>query len=377
MKIHSFQRADIVVLTVIPPELRAIREALEMSDHDRIKDDNGTIYDRCSIFSNSQKREYRVALGCIAESGNPGAAVATIAAIQRWQPQAVLLMGIAAGIRKKVKIGQVVFSERVVGYESAAWKIDEDKFSYEEPRPEIERWSHSIAQDVSSYLADLNNEQLTERFLFMDGAFPQASETEQDSIVKSIEVTTSTIASGEKLLRDPSRLERIHCIHGKTEVGEMEALGFVQACRRERVDWLVVRGISDFGDQFKSDKFHRLATMAASTVLVDFLHHGLNLRDPQEYQKDEVNKSDSMNTIGKSDPINRARDLLSYLLDSQFDDVVIRYVNDRDKIYINLKETRAQIINSLIAYGIQKEGDCLPRLLETIYRVAPALMRVK
>ena len=376
MKIHSFQRADIVVLTVIPPELRAIREALEISDQDRIKEDNGTIYDRCSIFSNSQKREYHVALGCIAEAGNQGSAVATTAAIQRWKPQAVLLMGIAAGIRKKVKIGQVVFSERVVGYESAAWKIDEDKYSYEEPRPEIERWSHSIAQDVSSYLADFKNAQVTDRFLFMDGSFPQPPEKDQDSIVQMIEVTTSTIASGEKLLRDSTRLVRFHGIHGKTEVAEMEALGFVEACRRERVDWLVVRGISDFGDQFKSDKFHRLATLASATVLVDFLHYGLNLRETQADRKDEVNKNESMLEVSKSDPKDQARDLLGRLLDAQFDDVLNRYVGN-DKIYINLKETRSQIINNLLAYGIQKEGDYLPRLLEIIYTVVPALKRVK
>jgi nucleoside phosphorylase len=368
MMIHSFQRADIVVLTVIPSELRAIREALEMSDQYRIKEDNGTIYDRCLIFSNNQKREYRVAVGCIDQAGNPGSAVATTLAIQRWKPQAVLLMGIAAGIRKKVKIGQVVFSERVVGYESAAWKVDEDKYSYEEPRPEIERWSHSIAQDVSSYLADLNNEPLTERFLILNGPFPQPTEDEQGSIVQTIEVTTSTIASGEKLLRDSSQLERLHGIHGKTEVGEMEALGFVEACRRERVDWLVVRGISDFGDQFKSDQFHQLATLAAATVLVDFLHYGLNLMDTQGDRKDEVSKSDPMNT---------ARDLLGNLLDAQFDDIVSRYVPSHDRKYINLKETRSQIINNLITYGNQREGECIPRLLEIIYTVAPALKIIK
>ena len=70
-------------------------------------------------------------------------------------------------------------------------------------------------------------------------------------------------------------------VHGKIEVGEMEAAGFVEACRPGDVQWLVVRGISDFGDTLKNDAFHDLAARAAATVLVDFLTHGLELDLPR------------------------------------------------------------------------------------------------
>ncbi len=90
--------------------------------------------------------------------------------------------------------------------------------------------------------------------------------------------------------------------------------------------------------------------------------------DTQGYRKDEVSKSDPMNT---------ARDLLGNLLDAQFDDIVSRYVPSHDRKYINLKETRSQIINNLITYGNQREGECIPRLLEIIYTVAPVLKIIK
>ena len=83
---------------------------------------------------------------------------------------------------------------------------------------------------------------------------------------------------------------------------------------------------------------------------------------------------DKENLVPQPDPKDKAHDLLGCLLDAQFDDVVNRYVGN-DKNYINLKETRSQIINNLIIYGIQKEGDCLPRLLEIIYTVVPTLKK--
>jgi len=49
---------------------------------------------------------------CIGGAGNPGAAAATASAIAQYDPRAVLLMGIAAGLRGKIRIGEVVLSER-------------------------------------------------------------------------------------------------------------------------------------------------------------------------------------------------------------------------------------------------------------------------
>ena len=79
--------------------------------------------------------------------------------------------------------------------------------------------------------------------------------------------SSAPIASGEKLLRDQSKLLAVRELHGKTEVGEMEAAGVVEACRRGPVPWMVIRGISDFGDEFKDDRFHTFASCAAAAVL--------------------------------------------------------------------------------------------------------------
>ncbi len=65
----------------------------------------------------------------------------------------------------------------------------------------------------------------------------------------------------------------------------MEAAGFVEACRRHDVNWFVFRGVSDFGDQFKDDRFHEFAARAAAAVMADFIEHGLDIAKPSVSQQ--------------------------------------------------------------------------------------------
>lgn len=39
----------------------------------------------------------------------------------------------------------------------------------------------------------------------------------------------------------------------------------------------MIRGISDFGDSTKDNRFHLLAAKAAAAVTVDYIAHGLTL----------------------------------------------------------------------------------------------------
>lgn len=237
---------DVVILTVIPAELDAARRVLQIDDLDREKDTDGTMYFRGAVRSELSDRDYAIALGCIGGAGNPGAAAAAASAIATFHPRVVLLMGIAAGLRDKVRIGEVVLSDRVVAYEPAAL-VRTTSGAKEQPRPEIDRAPHTILQDVVSYRPDPSR--LRAAFDRAGGILPAAPAGREDEfrahVASTITTRLGTIASGEKLLRDPARLVAVREQHGKTEAGEMEAAGLVDACRRGSVPWLVIRGISD------------------------------------------------------------------------------------------------------------------------------------
>lgn len=276
----SSHRVDVVLLTVIWPELDALRNILGVGNAERAKDADGTTYYRAEVRSELTESPYSVILGCLGSAGNPGAAAGTQEFVLKFRPRQAILMGIAAGLRGKVRIGDVVFGERVVAYEPAAAVIKDGREAYE-PRPEIDRIPYSVQQDLAHYRPDPSR--LAAAFRVAGGRFPRAKsavKAEFDQHVsKSLRVHVSTVASGEKLLRNPAKLHAIReTQHGKVEVGEMEAVGFVEACRRTDTPWLVVRGISDFGDDLKDDRFHALASKAAACAVYDFVRFGLDLR---------------------------------------------------------------------------------------------------
>jgi nucleoside phosphorylase len=270
---------DIGILTVISAELDAAFHALQIARlRDRKKNSDGTNYWNKIIYSNINNRDFNIVLTCIGSAGNYDAAAATTALIKEFHPRFVILVGIAAGVREKIKIGEVVLSERIVAYESGVLENNKDVEFI--PRPDMNRIDHAVEQDVVAYLSNQRN--LDELFRTIGGIFPQPTSKNtrkyEKYVTTTINVKSATVASGEKLLRNPDKLKYLReAQHGKIEVGEMEAAGFSSACRRSGCSWLVIRGISDFGDELKSDDFHRFASKAATTVLADFIRNGLDL----------------------------------------------------------------------------------------------------
>ncbi len=280
---------DILVLTVISPELAASLKAMGFSKRDRIKDPDGTVYFRKQVRSALLGgRRYSVVLLCIGQAGNDVSGAMAGMAIERFRPKAVFLLGIAGGLRGKVCIGEALFSERVVKYEPAAYVGKKTKAgrglerSREELRPDTERLSHSMNQDLTAWLIDSDRiERANSLFAKIGGQFPTPPRGQkreyQKHVAKSIASRFATLASGEKLFRDQRKILALRSLHGKIEAVEMEAGGIVEACRIATVPWLVVRGVSDFGDHLKNDQFHEFASLAAAVVLADFIGHGLQL----------------------------------------------------------------------------------------------------
>jgi len=362
------RKVDVVILTVIPEELVAAKKSLSINDtiinKHRTKHSQ-TIYLHGTVFSEQAQRIYNVAVGCIGKAGNYDAASSATEIIHEYDPRAVVLMGIAAGIRGKAKLGEVVFSERIIGYESAALRRLEDGRQVVEPRPDMPCLPNAIHQDVVFYLANQRDrhqhsqQRVQSRFRQIGGCFPaslvvQKDQLDENDIPRTIEIDICAIASGEKLLRDPTILQGIRDHqHGRTKVGEMEAIGFATACQKMQCSWLVIRGVSDFGDPPKNDDFHQFASRTAAAVLADFLQHGLDLGRVSE----QVSQVIVLN-------------LLNCLLPSQFDAVLFKYGIEQAHLSTGTQNQRAI---DLIRYATQKEGGELSQLLTMIYTVAPHL----
>ena len=266
---------DVLVLTALDVELAAAKQAFGISEEaEHTTTENGLHVWKAPVTKRGGKTANCV-VACFAGAGNVEAASVTSMLLSELRPGNVMMLGIAAGLRGKCALGEVVLAERVVAYEGAAL-VEGGKV---EARPEITRLNSRVRQDVSSYLSNRTTleSRLTSSYKALGIEFPE--HVEAGPVAQGVMPKTATVASGEKLLRDPEMFLGMRELHGKIEVAEMEGAGLFAACANFGKPVLMVRGISDFGDLKKDNRFHLLAAKAAAAVTVDYIANGMTLQD--------------------------------------------------------------------------------------------------
>ncbi|MCH7725112.1 MAG: hypothetical protein IH991_01330 [Planctomycetes bacterium] len=161
--------------------------------------------------------------------------------LKLWKPRAVIMTGIAFGKdSKRQRIGDVLVSDRVISYEPA--RISENSVQ--------QRGTHPNAGVV-----------LLNRFRNAIGwTFSNPS-----GEVCSVHI--GPILSGEKLIDDVEFKNKLFDEYPNALGGEMEGSGVAAAADREKREWIIVKGICDWGDGTKN-KLHQEFAAAASISLV-------------------------------------------------------------------------------------------------------------
>jgi nucleoside phosphorylase len=263
---------DVLILTALAIEFQAARIAFGIDeDAPTAKTRNGQVHWRAQIPT-GRGGLATCTIATFGTAGNLDAAAATASLLAEFKPKLVVMIGIAAGMRTKVALGDVVISDRVVAYEGGALL----EKGVNQPRPEMFRPTYAVQQDVTQYLASQASVKvrLANAWRLQDLRLPQSSEA--GDVSKDVMPKAATIASGDKLLRDPNKFIQLRELHGKIDTAEMEAAGIFTACFQAGVDALVIRGISDFGDSTKDNQFHELAAKAAAIVAADMVAFGLS-----------------------------------------------------------------------------------------------------
>lgn len=78
------------------------------------------------------------------------------------------------------------------------------------------------------------------------------------------------LASGEKLINSESELKKLKSDEPEIIGGDMEAAGIASVCNDQRIEWIVIKGICDWGSD-KTDDFQEQAAKNASEFMVDGL----------------------------------------------------------------------------------------------------------
>lgn len=248
---HGAERdVDFVILTAIDVELRAVRAAFGLIARDRVKMD-ARVYWRGKLpLENGES--YTIVVAQAADMANTDAALTTADMLHHWNPNAALLVGIAATTSpSKVKLGDVVVGSDVYYYERG-------KVARKRTMPEPK----SIPADLTLW----NNMRSTEWDGEVDALRPDNSDARSMRHY-------GVIACGEQVIADSVTRDRIAAVDRKILAIEMEGYGFSLAVWHsfEKVRHLDIRGICDDGSETKDDRWHEYAATAAASLAKQFL----------------------------------------------------------------------------------------------------------
>jgi nucleoside phosphorylase len=202
-------------------------------------------------------------------AGNLEAQGALLPALRQLKPQLAFFLGVGGGV-KDSSVGDVIYGTKVYYYEGGKEEDDGIK-----SRPVVENTSKDLVQ-LAIRVAD-------EKW--------QPTDPSGAPVVSK--ATPAVIASGEKVLASNSTLaatlERIKTSFNDTQIVDMEAYGFMRACREEHIPRsLVIRGVSDnLANKAESDAKGNqpLAARNAAAFLFSLLRSCPKILKPKKKRK--------------------------------------------------------------------------------------------
>ena len=213
-------------------------------------------------------------LQCVMGTRDAGSAtLATNEAARCWMPRAVIMVGIAWGNEKVkgIRLGDVLVASSVQDFELS--KVG-DSVVFRSPETQA-------------------GPKLTNRIISASGwtfTLPDGAKSTQ---------RPGQLLSGDKLIANAEFRDRLLHKFDRAIGGEMEAYGVAQACRAVGIEWAVIKGVCDWGDERKDDAWQLTAAAAAVSLCAAALKNpsALNGLEPPR-----LVASSSVQTSGESIP---------------------------------------------------------------------------
>jgi nucleoside phosphorylase len=277
------------IITALPKEYAAVTKILENTEKYSISGQGAGRRYLLGEIPTSDEGKHTVVLCLAASMGNNIAAIRASLLLEHFQEiQSIIMVGIAGGIPypekpdDHVRLGDIVISNEkgVIQYDFDKETITENIHRHS-PRPP----SASLIEGIKLLEADeLHGKKPWLKFI--DQALVPEGEkrpsirtdilvdsTNSDKKIKhpkdpkrknrESRVFTAPIASANKLLKNPIKRDQLRDKFGVKAV-EMEGSGIADATWNYEIGYLVIRGICDYCDSNKGDKWQAYAAAVAA-----------------------------------------------------------------------------------------------------------------
>ncbi|RKG59857.1 response regulator [Corallococcus sp. AB011P] len=247
-----------VVCALESPELESVLKIPWGWKQIRVPGDD-TIYYQGKF--EKDESEFVVHAAAAPRMGMSASAVLSTKMIASFRPKFIAMAGIAAGVRNRVKAGDVIVSDPSWDYGSGKWVLRDGKNSFLAA-------PHQIALDTSlrhkfRRLADNHS---------LLGRIRESWPAERPEHVLSLRV--GPLASGAAVLADKGTIEGVVSQHRELLGVEMETYGVFSAASEAispRPAPFSVKAVVDFADGEKDDRFQRYGAYVSAQVLRHFV----------------------------------------------------------------------------------------------------------
>lgn len=288
-----------MIITALEEERDAVLAALgKTTKFDKGPQDVHTYFGASIKSKRKDQSIYDVVVTCLLEMGPINAAAQAAIVTKRWSPRYVLLVGIACGVKGEASHGDVLIATQVADY-----TLGKQANSQREIRWNVSPCSSTLLDSAINLTGNWHRKASRMR--------PKAGVPEKRKGV---------VASGGDVIADDNVISTYSASWPKLVGIEMEAGGVATALRQtnEQPDFLMVKGVSDFGSDKHDENvlpWRAYASHIAAAFAYEIIKSGPFSKPPE-----------GIATIGNSNNIAEAERRWIYLQDAELEGVEISLV---------------------------------------------------
>ena len=258
---------DVLIVAVIDNEYDMVKRVFGLPDKPELFiESKGHWFHKSEIKNEMTGESLSCLFTMVGDAKNIKMATFLSPILNTYNFDLAVLVGIAAGPKKKVNFGDVIIPPQVLYYESV--KLDDGMERIRSHPFILDPRLEKISVGFVSAHKEMFHSAVSSAF--DDFALGECK------YIKELSLKRSVLLSGEKLLSDKEKIdELIFDHHDQARAVEMEGAGFASVCESEGVPWIIFRGISDFGDKDKKKLkgFQKHAALSATIACKLFLEN--------------------------------------------------------------------------------------------------------
>lgn len=262
--LKGVSRFDVCVVCALKKEADAFIEIVEKAcevvfKRDFSKYSNNDYY--FTTIKNNRGEEITLRVSWLPRYGPLETALHIYPVFCECQPRFAAMTGFCAGDKKAVKLGDLVIAERAFLYDSGKWKITEEGYS----KKEADVYTFELSSALLSFVRGFDGW----KALVSGVAWPVSADPtlELSTPVDHIE----TIASGSSV-RGDSPFDDVRSQVRKAIALDMEGAAFYRTAEEfPGLNALLVKGIADYADSSKDDRYHDYASRVSAAYMLSFI----------------------------------------------------------------------------------------------------------